>query len=341
MTVKHKRNDTDDIDFIAADFVVRDDNGGLSPEDEVRFNKWITENSRHKGAFVRALAVLAHARRARGSAAHFDPDAFIAGDALQEMKGSSDIRAKGTRSIPLVWGIAAAIACLFVVISLLQERVYPEKAYQTAVGEMRVIPLSDGSTITLNTSSSVAVRFTNRKRVLELKAGEVFFEVNRDPDRPFTVTAGKVDVVVVGTKFNLRRLSDGLLTLAVKEGVVDVGRGVGKAREVRRVSANTIVKVPISNPIEVRNLTSDRLDRVIAWRDGMLFFDAIPLHEAVKEFMRYSDIHVLIPDASIATRKVTGYFSVRDPMGFAEAAAESMGLELEHKSGMIIVSDKK
>ena len=44
--------------------------------------------------------------------------------------------------------------------------------YATAVGEQRVVPLGDGSVVTLNTSSKISVRFSRNRRKVELLEGQ-------------------------------------------------------------------------------------------------------------------------------------------------------------------------
>jgi transmembrane sensor len=54
-----------------------------------------------------------------------------------------------------------------------------------------------------------------------LKQGEAFFEVAKDPNRPFVVSAGSKRVVAVGTKFSVRRDADSV-GVVVTEGKVRV-----------------------------------------------------------------------------------------------------------------------
>ncbi|BDD11985.1 iron dicitrate transporter FecR (plasmid) [Fulvitalea axinellae] len=64
--------------------------------------------------------------------------------------------------------------------------------------------LEDGTTVHLNGDSEFRFpsHFPLGKREVHL-VGEAFFDVERNEDRPFSVKAGKMDVVALGTSFNV------------------------------------------------------------------------------------------------------------------------------------------
>ena len=95
-----------------------------------------------------------------------------------------------------------------------------EFAYQTLPGERHRIELPDGSRVTLDADSALDVGFTLERRSLTLKRGEAFFEVAKNPNRPFVVRAGSTQVTAIGTAFNVR-IGDGRTVIAVTEGKVD------------------------------------------------------------------------------------------------------------------------
>ncbi|MFX8562013.1 FecR domain-containing protein, partial [Acinetobacter baumannii] len=82
----------------------------------------------------------------------------------------------------------------------------PERgtAYATKVGEIRRVPLVDGSVMTINSGTELQVRIAKRAREVELAQGEACFEVAKDAHRPFVVAAGKVRAKAIGTAFSVR-----------------------------------------------------------------------------------------------------------------------------------------
>jgi transmembrane sensor len=89
--------------------------------------------------------------------------------------------------------------------------------YRTELGEIRHVPLADGSSATINSDSEVKVRLADNRREVRLASGEAWFRVMKDPMRPFVVEAGQVVVQAVGTAFSVRRRENGADVL-VTEG---------------------------------------------------------------------------------------------------------------------------
>ena len=77
-------------------------------------------------------------------------------------------------------------------------------AYETAIGEVRTVPLSDGSILTLGADSAVEVVFRNTVRVVRLNSGEAYFKVSSEAERPFVAMAGEMSARVTGTAFDMR-----------------------------------------------------------------------------------------------------------------------------------------
>jgi ferric-dicitrate binding protein FerR (iron transport regulator) len=82
---------------------------------------------------------------------------------------------------------------------------------------MRKILLTDGSTIALNTHTTLRypVNFGKSKRRIELLKGEAIFEVAHDSTRPFIVSSRDIRTRVLGTRFSVTAL-DGLETVKVR-----------------------------------------------------------------------------------------------------------------------------
>ncbi|KQS30750.1 FecR family protein [Dyadobacter sp. Leaf189] len=106
-----------------------------------------------------------------------------------------------------------------------QEQSEPQQIKKTnATAHPMVVKLSDGSQITLSPSSSITypVRFTDSKREVVLN-GYAFFEISKDPDRPFFVYANELITKVLGTSFTINAFeSSHQVTVEVKTGRVSV-----------------------------------------------------------------------------------------------------------------------
>jgi transmembrane sensor len=240
--------------------------------------------------------------------------------------------ARTSRRMVLAGGIAASIAAV-AMITLPNWSHREWQQYSTRMGEIRSITLSDGSVITLNTNSRVAVSFTDNQRDIRLEQGEALFKVAKNKDRPFIVAVANATVRAVGTSFAVRALSASPIEVVVREGIVEVAR---KDAGAVRAGAGTKAVVGGSAPIVVRPISRFELARELAWEAGRIAFQNERLADAAKEFARYSSTKIIV-DPTIGNRTVTGLFFSNDPVGFANVTASALDLHVETGQGEVII----
>jgi len=312
---------TTEIDDRACFWAARLDKGPLSTADQQQLDAWLAVDKRHLGAFARARAVSVHFDRARALGPDFDHAQFRAG------AGSSFFR-RHVRSLSAVAGIAAAAILAGLLYS-------PAEQFSTRRGEIRLVPLNDGSAITLNTATQLTVDYAKAERQVFLIQGEALFTVAKDSTRPFVVRAGDTRVRAVGTSFAVRHLQGEDVKVVVREGVVEVTQTGAGASQPLRVAANTLAYVSPGNAPAPVPLPAAEVSRQLAWQQGMISLDGMTLRDAAREFARYNSIRIVIEDPEVAGRTVTGLFSANNPIGFAQAVASSMDLKAEVASDSV------
>ncbi len=324
------RNETaKEIDKAAADWAARLDRGVLSPEDEVRLDAWLAADARRAGAFARARAVALYSERAQALGPQFDPQAFKGKRGRGREKGLAFSSSRRW----MLWGTAAAGVSGTVLAGY--GLATAGETYVTRRGEMKIVPLADGSVVNLNTDSRMRVQYTAARRSIHLERGEALFDVARDTARPFVVFAGDTEVKAVGTSFSVQRLANAPVQITVREGMVEVDRGNWATTAPVRLTANMRAVAPSGNglvspaPIRAVAVAPVEVERAVAWREGRIAFEGETLAEAVKDFQRYSDTRIVIDDPSIAREEVTGLFQANDPVGFAQAVATGFGWHAE------------
>jgi transmembrane sensor len=309
-----------EIDDVAAQWAARIDRAPLSPEEERALQAWLDADPRHFGAFARVRAIALHTERARALGPRFDPAQFGRTSPRPSRNG-------------LTYGaIAAAFIALFAAGTFLSQS--QAQIYTTRVGQVQVAPLADGSVVTLNTASEVAVTYSESQRTLDLVSGEATFDVAKNPQRPFVVTAGDVEVRAVGTSFTVRHLPNAPVEVLVSEGVVDVVRD----GQIKRIGAN--LKAVAAKAVTVTSVAPEKVVRQLAWRDGRLAFEGDTLRQAAAEFARYSDTRIVIDDPALASRTITGLYVPTDPVGFARAVGRAMNLEVAVSQGEVRLSQR-
>ncbi|MFY0653943.1 MAG: FecR family protein [Cyclobacteriaceae bacterium] len=139
------------------------------------------------------------------------------------------------------------------------------------LGQKTNFKLPDGSMVWLNAGSELSYSFgsENKERIVNL-TGEAFFDVSKDPNRPFIVKTEKFNVKALGTSFNIKSYKDHpQKTVALISGKVDV-----------HVTANTDSHYFLNPGMGLKFGNSDNAPEdfnfsivdVVAWKDGVLLF---------------------------------------------------------------------
>ncbi len=187
--------------------------------------------------------------------------------------------------------------------------------FRTGVGERREFRLADGSSLLLNTDTSVNLRFDGRQRTLELLWGEILVSTAADPlQRPFKVLTRHGQVLALGTRFIVRSQDGG--------GEVSV---IEKAVEVSLAGGGSTVRLEAGQSLDFNSRALGAIRRndasVGAWQQGSIIALNRPLAELLADISRYRH-GVLRCDPRIAQLKVSGSFPI-DNTDLALAALES------------------
>lgn len=209
------------------------------------------------------------------------------------------------------------------------------QSYSTRLGEIRRVPLPDGSVMMINSGSDLSVRLNKTARGVDLAQGEAWFEVAKDAQRPFTVSAGAVRARAVGTAFSVRRRAEGVEVL-VTEGVVETW---AEQRDMPRLRLSAGERALIS-ATRVVHERGGQVDRALAWRGGMIDLSGARLADAAEEFNRYNTSQIVIADPQVAGLQIAGVFRIDDPLGFAIAMHAALGLGVETGTAHVIRIDK-
>lgn len=224
----------------------------------------------------------------------------------------------------LQFGLAALICAIVAVGAYLVLR---SPSYSTEIGEQRTVTLEDGTRVSLNSATRIDVEFRRAERAVILERGEALFEVARNPERPFTVTAGDRKVTALGTSFVVRREPD-RIAVTLLEGKVSIAL----------VAANASPEVPahMLAPGERLTVRADRTEKidapqteaVTAWRRGEVILDDTPLSQAVVEMNRYDRTRLVLDHPQLAELPVSGIYRAGNNQDFARAVATMYDLDV-------------
>lgn len=210
-------------------------------------------------------------------------------------------------------------------------------SHTTAVGENRVVALSDGSSVHLNTNSRIEVAFNNEQRLIELVRGEARFAVAKDSERPFIVQAGESTVRALGTIFNVE-ISNEAIEVIVTEGKVVVSQPEMPVAERVVILPGQWATIDKEGVKAALSLSLELVQKELAWRDGMLIFRGESLSEAVVEIARYTDTSLRVADQKAGSQKIAGFFKAGDIDGLLSSLTENFPLTYARLDGEIVIS---
>jgi transmembrane sensor len=293
---------------------------GLSAAEQIKFEQWLARDPRHATVwreFQEALDVL--------------PDR--GGDALARAMNHElarrQQRRKQFRLAKVFTGTLAAAAAVALMFSPAHND--SVTALEASAGEPAAVVIStpesqnlpDGSTVELNRGASIEIDFTAGQRRVHLVRGEGYFNVAKDPLRPFVVEVHGVRVKAIGTAFSVGVGSDRVDVL-VTQGQVAVARApdhpTSPPTERVIAGAGTRVLVPIQNhrePVQVENVPAAESDHHLAWRGPRLDLSATPLAAAFEAFNRQGGIELRIGDRILGDLRLSGMFRIDNAEGFA------------------------
>jgi ferric-dicitrate binding protein FerR (iron transport regulator) len=150
------------------------------------------------------------------------------------------------------------------------------------------IILADGSKVWLNKDAVLTYpeKFDKNTRIVEL-SGEAFFEIEKNPNKPFIINMSNATVKVTGTSFNINSGKDET-EIIVATGTVKVsGTDNSKSKVITagysaKVSNNNIEKYKTSNP------------NYLAWKTGEFIFKETPVNQVVKDLNSYYDYQIIL-----------------------------------------------
>ena len=191
-----------------------------------------------------------------------------------------------------------------------------QRAISTPPSHRQSIALADGTRADLNAQTSLKVDFSDEhRRLVHLERGEVFFNVAKNPERPFIVETPGGRVRVTGTVFNVRTDDSGRLEVSVIEGTVEVQPGAGTATsEPLHLGVGDQVALATGR-VALRRVRPEVAAEAAAWRDGWVVFDAVPLGEALQRFAAFHGRTISVAP-EIAAERLGGRFGLDDLDGF-------------------------
>lgn len=328
----------------AAEWVARMASDQRTRDDDRMLQEWLAQDATHVAEFDAHAAIF----NGIGTLASDDEARAI----LMNSRLISAASRGPSRRLFLYGGLSVAAAVA--VATVIGAQIFgASKTFTTKPGEQRRFQLADSSTVMLNTNSSLRVQFVKTERRTFLDRGQAWFQVAKEPDRPFRVFVGKDEVRALGTAFDVRREGD-IVKVTLEEGKVAIFRNasrnvlsaqVASPKPQSKLMAGDIAPTVVLQPgKEARLIPSKALDVVAvnlaqsqAWRSGRVILDATPLGDAVEDFNRYGGQQIVL-DPSLTKLPVSGVFYTSRPEAFAESVTAAFPIRATIADGKIVLA---
>jgi transmembrane sensor len=343
------------MELAAAAWLARRDREEWNDADQAEFHAWLSASTAHRVAFIRLQAAWQQAGRLKAFAAGMTKNAaLLPGDRpgtqlpakseaplSRHENSDAGVVARDTprRRIPVPRMLGASVAAVCLAAAVVVGWIawsHQGTSYRTAIGGIAAISMKDGSTVTLNTNSDIRVALSETERRVDLERGEAFFEVAKDPNRPFVVRVGDQRVIAVGTKFSVRREPNHVRVI-VTEGRVRVQDSEPHhPAEVALVSAGGVAVAGVAGVLVQDKSLSDA-EEGLSWRQGIVVFRETLLSDAVAEFNRYNSRQIYIEDPALGSMRIGGHFRTRNAEGFVRLLADAFPIRVEDNESRIVL----
>lgn len=218
-----------------------------------------------------------------------------------------------------VWLAIAAAISLFVVawFAIDREVFFPSASNapqplvqeKTARGEKSIIHLSDGTTVHLNSKSSISYprEFSGDSREVSI-SGEAYFDVVAT-GKPFIVHAGQLRAEVLGTSFNVKNKDTSNIAVTLVEGKVNIITPSGKSHIVKPNE-----QVVVDMETDTIQAAYVKVQQFTSWKDNVLFFEQVTLQEAVTQLEEWYDVKIDIRTPAVMKCLITAKYQ-DEPLG--------------------------
>ena len=158
-------------------------------------------------------------------------------------------------------------------------------------GKRTTISFADGTRLWLNAGSRAVypVEFSSARREVFIE-GEAYFEVAKDPAKPFFVKTGTIEVQVLGTSFNVNAYpQEEKMEVALVTGSLQV---TGNNMQPVLLRPNHVMEIDQSTSRQV--VRSVDIYNYICWKDGVLQFSSENLEVVLRRLERHYAVPVII-----------------------------------------------
>jgi len=206
-------------------------------------------------------------------------------------------------------------------------------------GETTSLKLCDGTKVTLNAGSHFLYpeSFNSTSREVNLE-GEAYFEVVHSDKAPFVVKTNELDIIVLGTAFNVCSYpGENIVETTLVKGKVSL-----RVNHNNATTNNDIILKPGQRAVYSKNANTLHIERVntrlfTSWKDGLLVFSDTPLTDLTQRLHRWYDVGFVFLNDEIKTYLYTVTFENEPLPDVLNILAEMTPITYTINSGIVTI----
>ena len=266
----------------------------------------------------------------------FDPD--NAWNKFRNTIETDDLLLSKSKKMFSIRNIAASIVILiglsvttYVIFNNFSQTQFTEISSANSIKDL-ILP--DGSQITLNQNATIIFpkEFSDNNRTVEF-SGEAFFDITKNPAKPFIIRTNKAKVTVLGTSFNVLTDKKDNITVTVKTGKVQLSKNkkeniILNPKDVGKIKANTLSK----------DINTDK--NYLSWKTKCFEYDGELLSKVIEDFNKVYQVNIILQDEEISNLSIVSSPQNKTIDVALSLICTSHNLEYKKENNRIIISKR-
>ncbi|TKG95877.1 DUF4974 domain-containing protein [Puteibacter caeruleilacunae] len=222
---------------------------------------------------------------------------------------------------------------------------HEEPTFVTSIapkGSISQTILPDGSEVFLNAETEIKYTVTDQKeRGVILKSGEAWFNVAKNPEKPFVVHTPYYDVRVLGTKFNVKAYNeDRSVITTLEEGKIQVvsSSRLTLKKEISLKPGDQLIYSEDKKELIIRKVDAEQYS---SWRNNELVFLKMNFEQLIKLLERRYGINVEVEDPEILTYHYTGTLKNESIFEVLNIIEYTLPISYQIQNQKVIISKKE
>jgi transmembrane sensor len=321
---------------IDPELLIRSLSGETDAQEEQVIKQWLDADVKNKTYFDQ-LSILWEASASSGdfNAKWLKEDWIKVRSNIHPVSANEVAKPTKTRSLVYTLSKIAAVIILCAGVYFFAQQWTGDRSLKEAVAfsGVKTLVLSDGSKIFLNANAKVKYpeTFDERKREISLE-GEAFFEISKDPNKPFLIKTGKTITEVVGTSFNINGSKDSVIVTVL----------TGKVMLYEHRSA-AIAMMPGEQGIYSDKGLKMKINddpNFLSWKTNLLTFKNTPLSIVIRDLNRHYGAQIKLSSGALTNCTLTSSYDHQTLEEILQELVVVFSFEIEKINNQIIIKGK-